>query len=70
MSDSKDRGWGGVSLADALLRAQRSEIAAYALFVDAKDETAARFYRHHGFIAMESNALTLFLPLASAPHGQ
>lgn len=63
----KGQGLGGILLADALLRAQRSEIAAYALLVDAKDETAASFYRHYGFIALEGNALTLFLPLASAP---
>ena len=38
-------------LADALDRAARSEIAAYALLVDAKDVAASAFYRHHGFIA-------------------
>lgn len=63
----KGQGLGAVLLADALLRAQRSEIAAYALVVDAKDETAASFYRHHGFIAAEDHTLTLFLPLASVP---
>jgi hypothetical protein len=36
-------------VADALLRASRSEIAAYAMLVDAKDENAARFYEHLGF---------------------
>ena len=35
--------------ADALLRASRSEIAAYAMLVDAKDENAAGFYEHLGF---------------------
>jgi ribosomal protein S18 acetylase RimI-like enzyme len=61
------QGLGGVLLADALLRVQRSEIAAFALVVDAKDDSAASFYCHHGFMAMESHTLTLFLPLASAP---
>lgn len=60
------RGVGGALLADALARALRAEIAAYALVVDAKDETAAAFYRHHGFIAFASQPLTLFLPLATA----
>jgi len=60
------RGVGGVLLADALARALRVDIAAYALVVDAKDETAAAFYRHHGFIAFASQPLTLFLPLATA----
>lgn len=59
------RGLGGALLADALHRAIRAEIVAYALMVDAKDETAASFYRHHGFIALPDAPLSLFLPLAS-----
>lgn len=59
------QGLGGALLADALDRAARSEIAAYAVVVDAKDATAAAFYRHHGFIALPSSPLTLFLPLAT-----
>ena len=55
---------GGALLADALDRAARAEIAAHALLVDAKDEMAAAFYRHHGFLALPDAALTLFLPLA------
>lgn len=61
----KGRGLGGALLADALYRAARSEIAAYALIVDAKDEAAAAFYRHHGFIALPDTPRTLFLPLAT-----
>lgn len=61
----KGLGLGGALLADALDRAVGSEIAAYALMVDAKDETAAAFYRHHGFIALPETPLTLFLPLAT-----
>ena len=61
----KGLGLGGALLADALDRAVRSEIAAYALMVDAKDEAAAAFYRHHGFIALPDSPLTLFLPLAT-----
>ena len=37
------------------------EIAAHALMVDAKDETAAGFYRHHGFIALPDSPLTTAL---------
>lgn len=62
----KGQGLGGALLADALDRATRSEIATYALMVDAKDEAAAAFYRHHGFIALHGLPLTLFLPLATA----
>jgi len=59
------QGLGAALLADALDRAARSEIAAFALMVDAKDEIAAAFYRHHGFIALPDSPLTLFLPLAT-----
>ena len=61
----KGKGLGGALLADALDRAARSEIAAYALMVDAKDEAAAAFYRHHGFIALPDSPRSLFLPLAT-----
>ena len=40
---------GGALVADALLRATHSEVMAYAMVVDAKDEPAARFYAHLGF---------------------
>ena len=61
----KGQGLGGALLADALDRPARSEIAAFALVVDAKDEAAAAFYSHHGFIALPDSPLTLFLPLAT-----
>lgn len=61
----KGQGLGGALLADALDRAFRSEIAAFALIVDAKDEAAAAFYRHHGFVVLP-DSLTMFLPLATA----
>lgn len=64
----KGQGLGGALLADALDRAARSEIAAFALMVDAKDEAVAAFYRHHGFIVLPSSPLTLFLPLATIQH--
>ena len=62
----KGQGLGGALLADALGRAARSEIAAYALMVDAKDAAAVAFYRHHSFIALPDSPRTLFLPLAMA----
>ncbi|MCL6619764.1 GNAT family N-acetyltransferase [Thermomonas hydrothermalis] len=61
----KGQGLGGALLADAIDRAACSEIAAFALIVDAKDAGAAAFYRHHGFIALPDSPLTLFLPLAT-----
>jgi len=59
------QGLGAALLADALERSARAEVAAYALLVDAKDEAAAAFYRHHGFIGLTDSPLTLFLPLAA-----
>lgn len=59
----KGMGLGAALLADALMRAANSEIAAHALIVDAKDEIALAFYRHHGFIALPDAPLTVFLPL-------
>lgn len=61
----KGQGLGGALLADALHRAARSKMAAFALVVEAKDEAAAAFYSHHGFIALPDSPMTLFLPLAT-----
>ncbi len=38
-----------------------SPVACFAVLVDAKDETAARFYELHGYIRFTSRPLTLFL---------
>lgn len=61
----KGQGLGGALLADALDRANRSEVAAYALLVDAKDDQASSFYRHHGFTALPDSKMTLFMPFAT-----
>jgi GNAT superfamily N-acetyltransferase len=61
----RGNGLGSALLADALDRAARSAIAAYALMVDAKDDVAAAFYQHHGFIAQHDSPLAMFLPLAT-----
>jgi GNAT superfamily N-acetyltransferase len=60
------KGLGAAMLVDAIGRALRSEIPAYAIVVDAKDDRAAAFYKHHGFIAFTSAPMTLFVPLAQA----
>jgi len=60
------RGLGSALLADAFCRAEKSEIAAYALVATAKNGETADFYRHHGFIALPDTPLTLFLPLMTA----
>lgn len=61
----RGRGLGAALLADALDRAARAEIAAWAMLVDAKDDAAAAFYRHHAFIALPDSPRTLFLPLST-----
>lgn len=57
------RGLGAALLADALARTMISDIAAYALIVNAKDEAAANFYRRHRFSPFDENPLMLYLPL-------
>ncbi len=54
---------GGALLWDAVERAGRSEVAVYALVVDAKDEQAESFYLHHGFVAFGETPRSLILPL-------
>lgn len=61
----RGRGLGAALLANALQRAAKSEIPAVALIVDAKDESAADFYRHFGFMQLLDDPMALFLPLAS-----
>jgi ribosomal protein S18 acetylase RimI-like enzyme len=58
---------GSSLLWDAGMRALRSELAVFALVVDAKDDAAASFYRHLGFIAFDSRPRQLVLPLARLP---
>jgi len=59
----QDRKLGGALLWDAIERASRSEVAVYALVVDAKDEQAEDFYLHHGFVAFGDAHRVLMLPL-------
>ena len=62
----RGQGLGGALLADALARTLKSEIAAYALIVDAKNDESASFYLHHGMTALPDQPMSLFLPLATA----
>ena len=59
----RGRKLGGALLWDAIERSLRSEIAVFALIVDAKDDPAEAFYRHHGFVAFGSRPRQLVLPL-------
>ncbi|WP_244564676.1 GNAT family N-acetyltransferase [Rhizobium sullae] len=58
------KGYGRFLLADALFRAVRSEIASFAVIVDAKDENARRFYERESFLQFPDQPLKLFRPMA------
>ena len=66
----KGHGLGSVLLTYALTTATRPDAAAsHALVVDALDEEAAEFYRHHGFKGFPSAPMRFFLPLAPYREG-
>jgi GNAT superfamily N-acetyltransferase len=58
-------GYGRFLLADALYRVVRSEIASFAVIVDAKDESARSFYARESFLPFRDQPLKLFLPMSS-----
>jgi GNAT superfamily N-acetyltransferase len=60
---ARGTGLGALLLADAIKRvlAASASVAAYAIVVDAKDETGKRFYEAHGFIPLPSRPRRLFL---------
>lgn len=63
----KGKGLGAFLLMDALNRVllATQTLAVHAIVVDAKDETAAAFYRKYGFIPLGGEARRLFLPMAT-----
>ena len=61
----RGRKLGSVLLWDAVQRSLRSEVAVFALVVDAKNDEARNFYRHHGFTAFGSQPRQLVLPLTN-----
>lgn len=61
----RKRGLGAALLWDAGARAMHSGMGVFALVVDAKNETAAAFYKHHGFVGFSSNPLAFVLPIAT-----
>lgn len=63
----RGQGLGGILLVDALKRTLRSEIATFAIVVDAKDEHAVTFYKRYGFTPLLDTERRLFLPTARMP---
>ena len=64
---TKGQGLGEHLLLDALHRSltHADQIAAMAVVVDAKDENAAAFYQHYGFIPLQNQPRRLFVPMRS-----
>lgn len=60
----RGQGYGRYLLADALSRCVRSEIASFAVVVDAKDEDARRFYQRESFLPFPEQPMKLFRPMA------
>lgn len=62
---TKGQGLGEHLLLDALHRslAHADQIAAMTVVVDAKDENAASFYRHFGFLTLQTRPSRLFVPM-------
>ena len=60
----RGKGYGRFLLADALFRSVRSEIASFAVIVDAKDENARLFYQRESFLPFPDRPMKLFRPMA------
>ena len=60
----RGQGYGRFLLADALFRSVRSEIASFAVIVEAKDEDARRFYLRESFLPFPDQPMKLFRPMA------
>ena len=58
------KGYGRFLLADALYRSIRSEIASFAVIVEAKDDNARRFYERESVLPLADQPMKLFRPMA------
>jgi predicted N-acetyltransferase YhbS len=66
--ERQGKGLGIALIADAVVRADRLGIGAFALIVDAKDERAKAFYEAAGFVALHGQPLRLCIPIETALH--
>jgi GNAT superfamily N-acetyltransferase len=60
----RGKGYGRYLLADALFRSARSEIASFAVIVEAKDAAARGFYQRESFLPLPDQPMKLFRPMA------
>ena len=67
--EHQGKGLGTALIADAVVRADRLGIGAFALIVDAKDERAKAFYETIGFVALPGQPLRLCIPIETALRG-
>jgi len=56
--------FGGTLLINAIFRTLRSDIAAFAVVVDAKDDNATAFYRHYGFLDLDIKKRQMFVQIS------
>jgi len=63
--DKRGEGFGKILMGCAVDRCLQARllVAAFALLVDAKGETAKQFYQHYGFSVCLDSPMTLYLPL-------
>lgn len=66
-ADLQGQGLGQLLLADAISRARNAAqaVGSAGIVVDAKDDGAARFYQHHGFVICDRDPIKLFLAMWS-----
>ena len=60
----RGKGYGRFLLADALYRSVTSQIALFAIVVDAKDDDSRRFYERESFLPFPETPMRLFRPMA------
>ena len=54
------QGWGSFLFLDALCRCSHSDVASFAVIVDALDDEARDFYAHHSFLPLPDSPYRLF----------
>lgn len=54
------QGWGSFLFLDALYRCSHSDVASFAVIVDALDDEARAFYMHHSFLPLPDSPYRLF----------
>ncbi len=70
-TDYQGKGLGSILLADACQKVINASaaLAVVGIVVDAKDSTAASFYRHFGFVPLPGLLTRLFLPMTALMRG-